>query len=307
MPTVRQSLLSFNPRTLRSYMYRIPLCTRGLLLLILVLYLASIPLPWIVEYGALKPSLVSFGSMVRLSTFPLVHNGFFHVVLNLLALAPLLERFEAEYGTLVTFILFTGPFSTIPGGIYTLVERFIFHWDTAVCGSSIWIFLLLASESLSTSTSHPTFTLSTLRIPTWTTPLILSVLLSFLLPKTSLLGHLAGCAIGYLWGLSYIKFLVPPEKILRWIEGKLDLMRRLPHYVSVDRTTYGRYGVLPSSGVGVVSGGMGAPVVERADARTPLVTLAREGAGVGPAAGAGVGAEAGVGLRMEGTTQRLGP
>lgn len=45
----------------------------------------------------------------------------------------------------------------------------------------------------------------------------------------------------------YIKFLVPHEKILRWIEGKLNLLGRLPHYVSVDQKTYGRYGVLPTT------------------------------------------------------------
>ncbi|KAJ9603720.1 putative rhomboid protease [Cladophialophora chaetospira] len=48
-------------------------------------------------------------------------------------------------------------------------------------------------------------------------------------------------------GLGYIRFLAPPEKVLRWIEGKLNLLGRLPHYVSVDQKTYGRYGVLPTS------------------------------------------------------------
>lgn len=48
-------------------------------------------------------------------------------------------------------------------------------------------------------------------------------------------------------GLGYLKFLAPPEKILRWIEGKLNLLGRLPHYVSVDQKQYGRFGVLPSS------------------------------------------------------------
>jgi hypothetical protein len=46
-------------------------------------------------------------------------------------------------------------------------------------------------------------------------------------------------------GLGYIKFLAPPEKILRWVETKLNLLARLPHYVSVDQKTYGRFGVLP--------------------------------------------------------------
>jgi hypothetical protein len=71
--------------------------------------------------------------------------------------------------------------------------------------------------------------------------------MSALVPNVSLIGHLCGAGIGYLWGSGYIKFLVPHEKILRWIESKLNLLGRLPHYVSVDQKTYGRYGVLPST------------------------------------------------------------
>lgn len=41
--------------------------------------------------------------------------------------------------------------------------------------------------------------------------------------------------------------MAPPEKILRWLEGKMNLLGRLPHYVSVDQKTYGRYGVLPTT------------------------------------------------------------
>lgn len=44
----------------------------------------------------------------RTNTFPLVHAGFFHAFCNILALTPLLERFEAEYGTLTTLALFMG-------------------------------------------------------------------------------------------------------------------------------------------------------------------------------------------------------
>ena len=75
-------------------------------------------------------------------------------------------------------------------------------------------------------------------------------------------------------GLGYLKFLAPPEKILRWIEGKLNLLGRLPHYVSVDQKTYGRYGVLPTT--------------------TP--TLAGAGAG-----------DNGIAMGYVGSTQRLGP
>lgn len=55
-------------------------------------------------------------------------------------------------------------------------------------------------------------------------------------------------------GLGYLKILAPPEKVLRWLEGKLNLLGRLPHYVSVDQKTYGRYGVLPTTNAPAVSG-----------------------------------------------------
>lgn len=195
--------------------------------------------------------------MYRLNTYPLLHRNFLHFVLNILALTPLLERFEAEHGTIVTLLLFTGPFGLLPGGIYTLLERFILHRNTMILGSSIWVFLLLCNEAMKTYRQNPYFTVSDYSIPTWTTPLMLILVISFLVPNTSLLGHLCGAAIGYLWGLGYIRFLAPNEKILRWIEGKLNLLGRLPHYVSVDQKTYGRYGVLPSTSSPRVGPGMG--------------------------------------------------
>ncbi|KAL2356053.1 rhomboid protein-like protein, partial [Cryomyces antarcticus] len=159
----------------------------------------------------------------------------------------LLERFEAEHGTLVTLSLFTGPFGLLPGGIYIGIERLLLRSNTAIQGASIWVFLLLASEAMKTYKAHPYFSLGDVKIPTWTTPLVIILFVSFLVPHTSLIGHLCGAVIGYLWGLNYIRFLVPPERILRFVEGKLNLLGRLPHYVSIDQKTYGRYGVLPTT------------------------------------------------------------
>jgi hypothetical protein len=90
-----------------------------------------------------------------------------------------------------------------------------------------------------------------------------------LVPSSSFLGHVCGLMVGYACmctsllllarrytdtvpdGLDYLKFLAPPDRILRWVEGKLNLLGRLPHYVSVDQKTFGRFGVLP----GTVPGG----------------------------------------------------
>ena len=47
-------------------------------------------------------------SVYRLNTYPLIHLGFLHTLLNTLSLAPLLERFEADHGTLLTAAMFVG-------------------------------------------------------------------------------------------------------------------------------------------------------------------------------------------------------
>lgn len=79
--------------------------------------------------------LTEQSSVHRLNLFPLMHLGFFHLLFNIIALAPLLERFESEFGTLVTLALFTGPFGLLPGGLYTLLEKFVLRANTTVMGA----------------------------------------------------------------------------------------------------------------------------------------------------------------------------
>ncbi|GAB7361230.1 hypothetical protein MBLNU230_g1291t1 [Neophaeotheca triangularis] len=265
-------------RRIRSYILRLPLATRLLFLILTGFYIATLFAPGLEQWGSLIPSEINIQTLYRMNTYPLLHVNFFHYLLNLIALIPLLERFEAENGTITTLLLFTGPFGLLPGGLYTLIERFILQSNTAVYGASVFVFLLLCSEAIKTYRQNPHFTISTYSIPTWTSPLILILVIHFLVPATSLLGHLCGGAVGYLWGLGWIRFLAPNEKILRWIEGKLNLLGRLPHYVSVDQKTYGRYGVLPST----------------------------NGPRVGPGRGT-LGAANGVATGPTGSTQRLGP
>ncbi|KAF3349728.1 Low-affinity glucose transporter [Verticillium dahliae VDG2] len=152
-----------------------------------------------------------------------------------------MDRFESEFGTLTSISLFIGPLTTIPAVAYTIIELLILRRNTPVMGASIWVFLLLGVEAIRTYKTNPHLTIGTWKIPTWTIPLIVAVVVSALVPGTSLLGHLCSLGVGYLFGLGYLKFLAPPEWALRWVEAKLNLLGRLPHYVSVDQKTYGRF------------------------------------------------------------------
>lgn len=144
----------------------------------------------------------------------------------------------------------------------------LFHLNVKLTAvfKSIWVFLLLGMEAIRTFKSNPYLVIGTHHIPTWITPLLLIFVVAVLMPGTSLLGHLCGVAVGYIGicllvfpqsprvanvrsvaGLGYIKYLAPPEWALRWVESRLNLLAVLPHYVSIDQKTFGRFGVLPSS------------------------------------------------------------
>ncbi|KAL8658946.1 MAG: hypothetical protein Q9226_000684 [Calogaya cf. arnoldii] len=239
---------SLDVRRLRSYVFRLPLFTRIVLVFVVVFWILELQKVWnVIQWGALIPKEVNLRTMYRLNTYPLIHRNFLHAFFNTLALVPLLERFEAEHGTLLSGAMFGGPLSTLPAAVYLLVERGILRQNTAILGASIWVFVLLGVEGIKAYKTNPHFAISTYRIPTWTTPLVVLLFTTALIPNTSSLGHLGSVGVGYVYGLGYLKILAPPEKVLRWVEGKLNLLGRLPHYVSIDQKTYGRYGVLPTT------------------------------------------------------------
>ncbi|CAP49272.1 uncharacterized protein PODANS_5_5980 [Podospora anserina S mat+] len=265
------NITALNTTRARTYVFRLPLFTRVVIIAIVGFWLAGLQsIVDIQQWGALIPDEMGLATLYRMNTFPFIHLNIFHAVMNILALTPLMERFEAEYGTLNCLALFFGPLTTIPAFLYIGLEKFVFGNNVAVMGASMWVFLLLGVEAVKTYKVNPNFVIGTYSIPTWTTPIGVLFAMAVLVPSSSFWGHAAGLVIGYGAGLGYVKFLAPPEKILRWIEGKLNLLGRLPHYVSIDQKTYGRFGVLPSNNT--------------------------------PAA-----ASPGVALGLVGSTQRLGP
>jgi GPI-anchor transamidase subunit GAA1 len=86
--------------------------------------------------------------------------------------------------------------TTVLGARYGFVETGIGTAYANVRGS-IWVFTLLAMEAMKTYKSNPYFMLGATKIPTWVTPLVMVLFVSFLVPNTSFLGHVCGLAFGY--------------------------------------------------------------------------------------------------------------
>ena len=112
----------------RIHLPRYSLCTRILVLSTILIWIAGYFFSWIRDWGVLVPSQISWSSrernrdwnvnnytealitlaVHRLTTYPFINLGSFRFLCSLLALAPLLDRFELEYGTITTLALFTG-------------------------------------------------------------------------------------------------------------------------------------------------------------------------------------------------------
>ncbi|KAI9754424.1 MAG: putative rhomboid protease [Lichina confinis] len=155
------SLPRWNPARLRSYLLRLPLATRIVIVVTVFIWVFGMLLStavWdVVAWGALVPEKVNLSSMHRINTYPLIHASALHFLLNLPLAVLLLERFEAGNGTLVTVVLLAGPFSTFPAGLYLLFEKVIWRGNAAVMGLSTWVSLLIAIEMAKTFKSNPHF------------------------------------------------------------------------------------------------------------------------------------------------------
>ncbi|SPO05081.1 related to Rhomboid protein 2 [Cephalotrichum gorgonifer] len=234
-----------------AYISRLPPCTKVLILATVLASVVDLTSIFDIQgWGALIPDKVSIFSAHRANTYPFIHAGIISALFNIATSTPLIQRFEAQYGTLTALALFFGPLSTFPAFLYVLIDRLVLHTNATLMGSSVWTFLLLGLETARNRKTNPHLALGPYRVPTWALLLFVVVCTEALVPSTSLTGHLCGAAVGYACGLGLIKWLCPPEKVLRWLETKLSLRRRLPHYASVDQKAYGRFGVLPTSGGG---------------------------------------------------------
>ncbi|KAL7273641.1 putative rhomboid protease [Rhizina undulata] len=229
-------------KKLEGYVLRLPVLTKVVALLIAVVhFLVMFGVP-IAEYFALDPKKMDLGQMHRLNTYPLVHIGLLHAVFNIVALTPLLERFEREVGTLKTLLLILGPLVTFPGMLYLALEFGVFQSREAVAGASALVFTLLGIEAVKTFAFRPYYSIGGYDFPTWATPIAWMVVIAFLAPSSSFVGHFCGLIIGYLYACRYLRLLEPSEWVLSKVESKLHfLFSRIPHYVSLEKRTEMNY------------------------------------------------------------------
>jgi len=245
-------------KRLEAYVLRLPLLTRVVILAISAVHFFEVIGVPVSVYFALDPKVMGLDQMHRLNTYPLVHTGLMHCLMNIFALTPLLERFEREIGTLKCLLLIAGPIVTFPAALYLLIEMGLLQGRQEIMGASALVFTFLANEAIKTFAFQPYYTIVGYEFPSWITPIFWMMLATFLVPSSNLLGHFCGLVVGYAYACRYLRLLEPSEWILTKVEKTLAfVLLRLPWYVSLEKRTEMNYmEILPM--VSPRAGGSGA-------------------------------------------------
>ncbi|KAF3942039.1 hypothetical protein ABW19_dt0201249 [Dactylella cylindrospora] len=236
------------PDRIQTTLRRLPILTRVTLGLSVVLYILGRTFG-LDETLRLDAAEFGFSQLHRLNTYPFVHSGLIHLLINLIAVTYPLSRFEKEKGTLHTLLMVLGPFSTFPALAYIFLTKFFFGGVGVYSGLSIWIVMFAAMDATRLHKVKPFYWIAGYRIPSWAPVLgVWLVLEIFVFGGAGWLIHVGAMAVGWAYAAEYLKLLEPPEKILKFIETRLKfLISRVPFYVSLEaRDSAGYNLILPT-------------------------------------------------------------
>ncbi|KAK6544182.1 putative rhomboid protease [Orbilia ellipsospora] len=236
------------PERISSTIRRLPILTRGVLGLSVVLFV----LGRISESdAALELSDANFGitQLHRLNTYPFVHRGWIHLIINLVLVTYPLSRFEKEKGTLHTLLMVVGPFSTFPALGYLFFDRFVLGGEGRYSGLSVFLVMFAAMDAKRIAKQKPFYWVAGYRIPSWTPVFGVWLFLElFVFAGAGWLIHIFAMAVGWAYVSEYLKLLEPPEKVLKFVETKgRFLLSKIPFYIALEsRDSPGYTLVLPT-------------------------------------------------------------
>lgn len=186
----------------------------------------------------LSPSAPLDFNLNALSFYIFPHVNWFHLLLNLVLLYPLLSRYERAHGTVYTGVTIN-LLAMVTALQYCIVGLVLYPLDYAGGLSGI-VFSLLAFFCYKEHVASPviaTFKVNgtEMLIPTLYFPFLNLFLVGLLIPSTSFFGHLFGIFAGYLLAMGKINFLFPPLKVLLFIELKVEpgilQLQKLVNYI----------------------------------------------------------------------------
>ena len=206
--------------SLRSAWSLTPTFTRSLLVALIAFHIVSLAVTRGTAPICFNPS---HPSLLSALLWPFFHAGIFHLVGNcafLYSVGILLERMRGSFWMAAVTGLCTLLSSCLFMSISLILAHFNIGSNNCTLGFSGVLFSLhvirLFIESSDSSSTVPCFSFS---VPRLLQPFILLIAIYFLVPNSSLLGHLCGLFVGHLYELGLLPNLIP--SVSNDLEGRL--------------------------------------------------------------------------------------
>jgi membrane associated rhomboid family serine protease len=220
-----------------AFFVQAPLFTRLFLITVSATYLVDLLLRLIgLSLGTLfglLPAHVLPWHIYQLATYVIVHVGFIHCLLNVLAIAPLLRMFETEKGTMRAAFLVC-EFTVVTGIVYCFVAALFGVAGTRLLGCSGVVFTLLGLESVRAAQKQSHVGLFGVQVPTWSVPLFWIILISLFVPSASFIGHILAAGLGYAYGFLDGSRFDPSDVLMQRMEELVPRLAERADFVRHD-------------------------------------------------------------------------
>ena len=161
----------------------------------------------------------------RLITAPFLHSGIIHLAMNMGTFLQVGMSLESAIGTLSFFyhIIVFGFISSVIDVVLSYILTFIGEesaYNAASIGFSGVLFALtLIDISITKDEYRSVFGI--LLVPSQVYPWIILIVLQVLMPNISLIGHLSGLLVGYMYQSGLLKWITLSPRTLEAIERRM--------------------------------------------------------------------------------------
>ncbi|KAL6047790.1 SET domain-containing protein [Balamuthia mandrillaris] len=230
----------------KAWFMRLPLTTRAVTLLCLALYcydvmcMLSFPSNSLLSALCNSPAVILHKyQLYRLLTANFLHLSFLHIVLNLLAFQALAPPIENKVGSITFFYDIVCCFAFLSQLLHLVIATMLHYsgsadmfgfvpYRTCSAGLSAVLFALLVLRQNSSLASNSTKLFGMIEVPSKLYPWILLVVMQLLFPRASLLGHLSGIIVGYLYIWGWLDIMRPSAATFSSLETSLSVSTTSP-------------------------------------------------------------------------------
>ena len=230
---------------LQETLATIPFATRFIMGLCILTYMYQLLAdPALHNYTMVPKNVIYEHEFYRIFTSSLFHGSFMHIGMNMMSTMAVGSMLEKQIGTLMMGItIFHGIILT--STIYIFIAWLLYvsigydhlMMQHSVGFSGVIFQLSVIESSLSPHRSRSVFGVFTVSSRMY--PWALLLVLQFVMPNISFLGHLSGILVGTLQYHGLLDKLFPSHAYLleRETDGRLEVLRRQPGYVSTPETS----------------------------------------------------------------------